>query len=299
MANVAGTVAAILREPALRFEKLGVALRHSLPGGLQVSLIRGNGGGLRFGGGHNLIVFLRRDFFFGDQNFVALKVRLRPGVVGFRLRERGGGGFAIAFGNGERGLRIGDVGFACGNVGGVLHLRDGNVRLLGDDHAAGLRELREGLIEGDLIIARIEIDQRVTGFDHLVVVDIDVSDSAVDASADGVEMRIHLGIVGGFEIAGVQPIEQSADPDDQQDEEENCESFAASAREGAGCGGGRCHVAGGTASGGGALLSFGDLLFFGLHGRFPLSRSGNAVSDSPVARARDSLARLREKRLEI
>ncbi len=68
------------------------------------------------------------------------------------------------------------------------------------------------LIERYLKIARVEIHQRIAGMHELVILHVDLDDGAVDARADGVEVHLHEGVVSGFELARVQPIDESRRP---------------------------------------------------------------------------------------
>ena len=109
------------------------------------------------------------------------------------------------------------------DIGAAFDLRDRNVGLLRGHLAAGLRQLRAGLIDGHLEIARIEIHQRIARFHDLVVVHINLRDGAVDARADGVQVSFHLGVVGGFELARLEPKVKADTGGNQQDQEEDDE----------------------------------------------------------------------------
>jgi hypothetical protein len=49
----------------------------------------------------------------------------------------------------------------------------------------GLRELRAGLLQGYLVVAGIELDEKLARFNRLIVVDVDCVDRPVDPRADG------------------------------------------------------------------------------------------------------------------
>ncbi len=122
-------------------------------------------------------------------------------------------------GHSNGGLRVGNVRFGAGDIGAAFDLGDGNVGLLRGHLAAGLRHLRARLIQRHLEVARIQIHQRIARFHELVVVDIDRDDGAVDARADGIQVSFHLGVVGGFEVARLEPIVKADAGCDQQDHE--------------------------------------------------------------------------------
>ncbi len=103
---------------------------------------RGNVGGLCFSCGFDLVVFLPRDLFIGDQDLVTRQVGLGFGVVGFRFGRRRGGGIAIVLGRADRRLSVGDVGLRARHVADVLGLRNGDIGLLRGHLAARLRQLR-------------------------------------------------------------------------------------------------------------------------------------------------------------
>src|SRR5581483_10371367 len=117
----------------------------------------------------------------------------------------------------------------------------------------------------------------------LVFLDIDFDDGAFDAGTDGVEVHIDERIIGGFELAGVEPIQEAGDREHGQNQKENEERFLASA--GAG---GRWRIWRFT---GFRLAGWRDgvidgFLLSGGHGRFPFSRSGSEDSAWPTARER-------------
>ena len=83
----------------------------------------------------------------------------------------------------------------------------------------GLREIGCCVFDCDLIVARIEIDQRLAGFYVIGVLDVNVDDSAVDASTYRIEMTVDLSIVGPFVrlqvILEAQPARAEYRGDDQ------------------------------------------------------------------------------------
>ena len=85
---------------------------------------------------------------------------------------------------GDRGVEIGDAQL-------VVLLRRFHALL-------GLGEVRLRVFDRDLVVARIEIDQRLAGFYVIGVLDVDADDGVVYARADRIEMAIDLGIVSPF-----------------------------------------------------------------------------------------------------
>ena len=210
-----------LRQFSLRLRQLSAAL---LIDDLGVRFDRrpsaATAGLLGLGCSRHLVVLLLRNFFFGDELLIAAQIGL--GLYSVRLRFRQFcRRFEIALSDGQTCLGIGQVRLAARNVSAVFHLRQGHVRRLREDHAARLCQLGERLVERDLIIARIEIHQRVAGFYDLIVFDVDLYNRSFDARADGVQVGIHLGIVGGLELPGMQPEEQAADGDHAKNDEKD------------------------------------------------------------------------------
>ena len=101
-----------------------------------------------FGGGGDLIVFLLRNLFVGDQDLVAGQI----GLGACALLASASASLAAAASRScsaaaDGGFGIGYVGFAARDVSGVFRLGNGNVRLLRRHLAAGLRQLRRGLVQ--------------------------------------------------------------------------------------------------------------------------------------------------------
>src|SRR5262249_40549111 len=146
---------AILVQTGLRFLHLGLFLVYNAGGGFDGGTRGPDVGGLGLSGGFDLIVFLARNFFFGDQGLIARQVGLRFGVVGFGFSETGGGSIVVMFGGGDSGFGVSDIGFGARDVGSVFSLGDGHVGLLRGDLAAGLVERGGSLVQRDLEIARV------------------------------------------------------------------------------------------------------------------------------------------------
>jgi hypothetical protein len=79
-----------------------------------------------------------------------------------------------------------------------VEIGDGQiVVLLGGFHALlCLGEVRLGVLDCDLVVARIEIEQRLAGFYVIGVLDIDADDGVIYARAYGIEMAIDFCVVG-------------------------------------------------------------------------------------------------------
>ena len=81
---------------------------------------------------------------------------------------------------------------------------------------AGQRSLR--VLDGDLVVARIELGDRVARLDQLVLFHIDLDDLAGDARADLDQMAVDLRVVSIFAEGGVPP---DPDGDQHQDHDHN------------------------------------------------------------------------------
>lgn len=109
-----------------------------------------------------------------------------------------------------------------------LRLRLLDLLLLGDDLRLdigdvrpGDRDLRIGLIDGDAIVALVDLGEKVPGFDMLVVRHGYVGHVAANLGGHGKAARGDEGIVGGFIVAHLEPIEHSADKGREQDDGAN------------------------------------------------------------------------------
>jgi hypothetical protein len=92
-----------------------------------------------------------------------------------------------------------------------------------------LRQLRQGLIDRHLVVARVQIEQRGADTHRLVIVYINVRNGSVDAGADRVEMGFDLRVIGAFELPCMQPVEESKNCGYNQNPEEDHECSAAPA----------------------------------------------------------------------
>jgi len=86
--------------------------------------------------------------------------------------------------------------------------RDGNHRLLRRHPGLGLRHGGARLRQGDFQVRRIQLDQQVALLHRLVVLHQHAGHGAGDARRHGGDVAIHLGVVGVFELARVQPPKQ-------------------------------------------------------------------------------------------
>src|SRR5204862_6604548 len=82
--------------------------------------------------------------------------------------------------------------------------------------SVGVSQLGARLVNGDLVVARIDLDKRRIRLGLLVVLYKHAHDSAPDARRNLCHMRIHLRIVGRF-LTG-RPPEPHANRDDDQDD---------------------------------------------------------------------------------
>ena len=79
------------------------------------------------------------------------------------------------------------------------------------------RELGFRFFDRNFIVLRIDLDQHGAFLHVLVVVHIHLGYVPGNTAAHGVELRIHLGIVGGFIGAQVVPQKQAAHEDNYTD----------------------------------------------------------------------------------
>ena len=116
-----GRVALVLRQARFHLRQLGLPLFHACgrPAST-VARLASTAGVLSFGGGRHLVELLLRNLFVLDEQGVAREIGLGLGGVGLRFGQARDGGFAIAFGNSDGGLRVSDVGFGAGDVGAVF-----------------------------------------------------------------------------------------------------------------------------------------------------------------------------------
>jgi hypothetical protein len=115
-----------------------------------------------------------------------------------------------------RALRLGDAAAGAADVADRRGRRDRHGALRGQGASFGVRELRARLVDRHLVIARIELDEDVPGFDELVVVDGDARDGAADARRDLRDARIQLRIVGRLAAGGeVEPAAAGGDDEDE------------------------------------------------------------------------------------
>ena len=283
MASCAGALVLILSEAGFHLRQLGLALLHGTPRRFHRGAVGVHGGVLGFGGGGNLIELLLRHFFVLDEQCVASQVGLALAALACASARR-----AAADSRSRSATPMAASALATSASAPVILVLlsfcvIGTLGLLRGHLAAGLRDLSAGLIDGDLEVARIEIHQRIARFHDLVVIDIDVRDGAVDARADGAQVSFHLGVVGGFELARLEPKVDTDSGGDQKHQEEDDEGASAPTSDGrrlrplVGAGGRRrgCVWTGGS----------------GAHGRTPLNKVGRSVSACPMARDKEMRAK--------
>ena len=85
---------------------------------------------------------------------------------------------------------------------------DGNHGLLRRHPGLGLGHGGARLRKGDLQVRRVQLDQQVALLHRLVVLHQHARHRAGDARRHRGDVAIHLGVVGVFELARVQPPEQ-------------------------------------------------------------------------------------------
>jgi hypothetical protein len=159
-------------------------------GGLDRGLQLGDGGaGLRLG----LIQLLLGDGGGVGALQAEVAVEVARGVIGL-----GPGGGDVGQGLLVRGLGHADLDL------GVIHL------------ALGLGPLGLGVRHLGLGVGGIDGHQLLAGADPLVVVDQHLGHQALDLRRQPHDLHIDEGVVGGLEVARVQPEQQAADQQDSQ-----------------------------------------------------------------------------------
>ena len=114
-----------------------------------------------------------------------------PVVIGLRLGER-------RLGRGQLGLRLREQ-------GGEILPRDFKAELLAAHLRLGRGQRAFGEVAVDLVLARIDMDQRVALPDELIVGDIQRNHGARDLRRDEHRPAVGIGVVGGFDIAAGIP----------------------------------------------------------------------------------------------
>ena len=78
-----------------------------------------------------------------------------------------------------------------------------------------------GILDGDLVIAGIEIDDRVTPLHHLVLFHVHLGDVAGDARTDLDEVTIDLRVIGVFGVCGAPPDAEGDEYHDNESDDDN------------------------------------------------------------------------------
>ena len=133
-------------------------------------------------------------------------------------------GFELLFGLLDAGLRAADIGagrtqIAAGVDGGDGH---GDIGRGGVGLGAGKGCLR--VLDGDLVVAGIELGDDVAGLDELVLLDVDLEHLAGDARTYLDEVAVDLGIVSVFAEGGAPP---ETGGDEREHDEDNDEDAPA------------------------------------------------------------------------
>jgi hypothetical protein len=95
---------------------------------------------------------------------------------------------------------------------GLLDLRPlhGDLRIEVLHRRLGLPDLRGGLIDGGLIVTRVDFCQQISGLHELVVCDIDLHDVARDLRADEHRPAVNERIVRALIVPGIQVPQRAA-----------------------------------------------------------------------------------------
>ena len=92
-----------------------------------------------------------------------------------------------------------------------IDLRAGQLR-------PGQRQAGARLIARGDVVARIDLQQQIAGMDERVVIDIEFGDVAGHFRGEGDGVAVGIGVVGAFQAAGQQPVDDAAD-DRQHDDD--------------------------------------------------------------------------------
>ena len=128
--------------------------------------------------------------------FVALKLRSIPRAQCFCFGQLGGGARQILRSAGKRSLGLRELRLGGDSGRGIVGLRNAHRRTLRIQLRHRLVVLCLGLGIRNLLLAGIEVDQRLPGFHHLVVGYIHRGRGARDPRAHHVQMSIHLRVIG-------------------------------------------------------------------------------------------------------
>ena len=124
---------------------------------------------------------------------------LAAGVV-LTLRQGGAAPASIALGPGTG---------SPGRARGRLEI-DGGCRLL---RQRGI-EIGLGLVAGDDVVARIDLQQQIARVDEYVVVDAVFDDVSGDLGSDRYGISFGIGVIGTYLIPRHQPVDEAADDGD-------------------------------------------------------------------------------------
>jgi len=192
-------------EGSLRLGELLLRLLYLVFGGGEGGVGASDARGAGASGGEGLVVLLLRDFLLFHELPVAFEVSLKLYVVGFRLSEGSASGVGLFFGRGDARPGVFHVGLGGADLAGGRHRGNRNDNAQGTRGGLGICEAGACLINGNLVILGIDLHEHRALGDDLVVVHIDADDVARDARANGIEMSIHLGIVGGLVAIEMAP----------------------------------------------------------------------------------------------
>ena len=138
----------------------------------------------------------------------------------------------VHFALGRRHAALGAVDSALGggDIARCLRRHDRNIAGRGDGGRLRVGDVRLGLVQRHLIVARIDLDEHGTLIDLLIVDDQDPYDAPADTRGNGCHVCVHLGVVGRF-TAGRNP-EPGGDADHGKNDDADANADARSAREG-------------------------------------------------------------------
>ena len=146
---------------AARLVELRLALVHHFLRGLGRGARGIDGSGECFGCPHHLVVFRPRNFVLVHQRLVARNVGLGLGVIRLHFQHARLRGQLVPLGGCDRGFGVRDFRFGRRNAGLRSALRDGQVRIFRALAGLRLQQLRLRLLDGNLVIARIQFNEQV------------------------------------------------------------------------------------------------------------------------------------------
>ena len=179
----------------------------------------------RIGRGYGSVKLLLADDVFFDQRLVTRQIGLRLGIVRFGLIHVGPRRGQLLLGLPDAGLRAAHVGIGRAQVAAGVDSDDRHIDVgrRGIGPGAGQRGL--GVLHRDLVVAGVEVGDRVARLHHLVLFDVDLRNLAADARAHLDQVTVDLRVVGILAVGGAPPDAEG----DEHDHHNRCNQDAPAA----------------------------------------------------------------------